>query len=672
MTDSIKMLSQQLLQLLFLFPCLLFAQKPPIKWQHLSSITHGLPRPWNSTEQTSSQIIDLDKDGMNDFVVGCRKEPPVLVWYKRTIKGWRRLVIEKEYKTIEAGGTSLDIDNDGDADLVYGQDWQGPEVWWWENPYPVYDTAVPWKRHTIKIAGAKQHHDQVFGDFMQNGKPQLAFWNQGNNTLNLAFIPDDPHNATEWKMQTVFTGEAGSKQSWYPEGIAAADVDGDGYPDLLAGNLWFKYKGNGVFKPIHIARIGGRIAAGKLKPGKVLQVVTAPGDGIGPLCWYECKGDPEDSSAWIEHQLLDKDLIHGHSLVVADINGDGNLDIHAAEMTKWSEKKTTPDNPDGTAYIFYGDGKGNFTTTIFKKDMDFHESKVGDLDGDGDMDILNKPYTWEAPRLDVFLQNGTNSLLPSLQALNRKYGLGIHSFRKTLKNDVLSTLKKMRQMGFKEVEVSGYYGLSAEQFNAALKKAGLKCTSLLFDYGRYENDLEGIIKEAKSFGVQDVGFGWIPHKDVFSKNDAMNAVVFMNIAAKKLKAAGIRFFYHPHGYEFAPAEEGTLFDYIAQHTNKDVAFQLDVSQAMRGGADPVLLLHKYRGRFSSLHIKDLRWGTATSDYTGSAPGNTSVVAGKGQVNWVEVLKAAVKENIQHYYIEDESENPLQQVPQSLIYLKALR
>ena len=384
----------------------LHAQNPNNGWKHLSSATGDLPKPWNSTQQTSALIVDLDKDGVNDFVLSCREVAPVLVWYRRNKNGWERYVLEKEFKTIEAGGAFFDIDNDGDLDLVYGQDWQGPEMWWWENPYPNYDTSVSWKRHTIKSSGAHQHHDQVFADFMQTGKPQLAFWNQGSNTLNLAFIPDDPRNATEWKTQTIFSGDAGSKQSWYPEGIAAADVDGDGHMDLLAGNLWFKYKGNGVFKPIHVARIGGRVAVGKIKPGKTLQIVTAPGDGIGPVCWYECKGDSEDSSAWIEHKLIDKDLIHGHSLALADIDGDGNPDIFVAEMAQWHEKNTTPDNPDATAYIFYGDGKGNFTTTIFQKGMDFHEAKIGDLDGDGDMDILDKPYTWKAPRVDVFLQNG--------------------------------------------------------------------------------------------------------------------------------------------------------------------------------------------------------------------------------------------------------------------------
>jgi sugar phosphate isomerase/epimerase len=657
----------------FLFsPCVSFAQSSNIHWKHLSSVNGELPKPWNSTQQTSALIVDLDKDGVNDFVVSCREVAPVLVWYRHTAKGWQRFVLEKQFKTIEAGGAFSDIDNDGDPDLVYGQDWQGPEMWWWENPYPDYDTTVPWKRHTIKTTGKTQHHDQVFGDFLQTGKPQLAFWNQGNNTLNLAFIPDDPRNANEWKTQIIFSGEAGSKQSWYPEGIAAADVDGDGYADLLAGNLWFRYKGNGIFKPIHVARIGGRIAVGKFKPGKTLQIVTAPGDGIGPVCWYECTGDPEDSSAWVEHKLLNRDLIHAHTLAVADINGDGYPDIYTAEMAQWTEKKDSIDNPAATAYIFYGDGKGNFSTTVFQKGIGFHESKIGDLDNDGDEDILDKPYTWKSPRVDVFLQNGTGKLLPSLQTLNNKYALEIYSLRDDLNKDVPAALEMIKRMGFEEIEVPGYYGLSAEEFRSDLQRSGLKATSLLFDYDRYKKDPEGIIKEARSFDVKYVGFGWIPHRGTFNKTDADSAIIFMNKTGNKLKAAGLHFFYHAHGYEFVRAEEGTLFDYMVQHTNKDaVSFQLDVFWATRGGADAALLLQKYPYRFSSLHIKDIQWGVPTSDYTGEAQDTASVVIGKGQVNWHEVLKTAIKEGIQYYYIEDESPDALRQIPQSLSYLKSL-
>ncbi|MGZ3397231.1 MAG: hypothetical protein ACXVB2_24230 [Isosphaeraceae bacterium] len=64
---------------------------------------------------------------------------------------------------------------------------------------------------------------------------------------------------------------------------------------------------------------------------------------------YECTGSPTDRAAWTGRNLLERPMIHGHSLQLADIDGDGNLDIFAAEMAKWREQKTEPDHPDATA-----------------------------------------------------------------------------------------------------------------------------------------------------------------------------------------------------------------------------------------------------------------------------------------------------------------------------------
>jgi len=376
-------------------------------WKHLSSATGDLPVPGPSTEQTGALVGDLDKDGTNDFVLSFRRTAPALVWYRRVPTGWQRYVIETNFLTVEAGGAIYDIDGDGNPDIVFGGDWQSDEVWWWENPYPKFDPQVPWKRHVIKKGGATQHHDQAFGDFLGTGLPQLAFWNQGSGTIFLAEIPANPRESGPWRLTAIFSGQVAGAQNTpfkYPEGMAAFDIDGDGEIDLLAGNLWLKHRGGMKFEAIQIGSVGGRIAVGRLKPGKYPQVVIGPGDGIGPLRWYECVGNPENSKSWIGHDLLDRNMVHGHSLQLADIDGDGHLDIFAAEMAQWTEGRATPDNPGATAWIFYGDGQGHFRKTSLSTGIDFHEARVADLNGDGKADILDKPYTWKTPRVDVWLQ----------------------------------------------------------------------------------------------------------------------------------------------------------------------------------------------------------------------------------------------------------------------------
>ena len=379
-----------------------------LKWTHLSSSKGDLPIPAGSNQQTGLLAAKLDKTTATGFVLGFRVTGPALVWYRRTGSVWKQYVIEKEFLTLEAGGAAHDIDSDGDLDIVFGGDAQNRQLWWWENPYPNFDLDLSWKRHIIKDGGANQHHDQIFADVKGTGKPQLVFWNQRAKTLFLAEVPADPRNSGPWPSQEIFSGKAGegvNNAAAYAEGVDAFDVDGDGRIDLLAGNYWFKYEGGGLFRPVKVGTIGGRIKAGKFAPGRYAQIVIAPGDGSGPLKLYESKTDPADADSWVGRDLLERDMIHGHTLDVGDINGDGNLDIFAAEMAKWTGN-TQVDHPDATAWILYGDGKGFFRRTVLVTGHGWHEGKLADVDGDGALDIINKPYAWKAPRVDLWLNNG--------------------------------------------------------------------------------------------------------------------------------------------------------------------------------------------------------------------------------------------------------------------------
>ena len=353
-------------------------------------------------------VGDFDGDGVNDFILSFRQEPPALVWYRRTTSGWDQYAIEKEFLTIEAGGAATDIDGDGDLDIAFGGDWQSSEVWWWENPSPQFDPHTSWKRHVIKTGGRNQHHDQCFGDFLGTGKPQLAFWNQQAATLFLAEVPGDPRNAASWPMTPILTN---AKPAGVPyiEGASAFDVDADGKLDILACDSWFKHTGGKTFKQVRFAVGGGLIFAGYFKPSKFPQIVISPGDAGGRVRWYECTGNPENAADWKPTDLLEREVIHGHSLQLGDVNADGHLDIFVAEMAKWTEKATVPNNTNATAWMLFGDGAGNFQTTELVRGHGWHEARLADLDGDGDLDLLNKPYNWEAPRVDVWLNNGTRT-----------------------------------------------------------------------------------------------------------------------------------------------------------------------------------------------------------------------------------------------------------------------
>ncbi len=646
-------------------------------WQNLSSKRGEIPvPPGHSTQQTSALVGDFDGDGVNDFILSFRQKPPALVWYRRIATGWKTYVIEKDYLTIEAGGAACDIDGDGDLDVVFGGDWQSDKVWWWENPSPNFDPNVPWKRHLIKSGGGTQQHDQVFGDFLGIGKPQLVFWNQGAKTLYLAEIPKNPRTAKSWPL-TVIASNVVAYSTPYTEGVSAFDVDGDGQVDILAYNTWYKHIEGKRFKATRIARQGGLIFAGYFKPTKVAQVVISPGDGNGPLRWYECTGDPEDSKAWVGHNLINRPIIHGHSLQLGDVDRDGNLDIFVAEMAKWHEKQPQRDNPEATAWVFYGDGQGHFRKTKVIVGHGWHEGQLADLDGDGDLDLLNKPYNWDTPRVDVWLNNGTRigaygSGTGTSASFHGPVGLQLYSLRDILNKNVGLGLQYARNFGFREVELAGTYGVPPRQFRAMLDRFDLRPVSAIEDYSMFEQHIDQVIAEAKALGVRYVGTAGIPHQGTLTEAEVEGAAAVFNRAGEALAKAGLTFFYHPHGFEFVPHGNGTLFDVLMAETKPEwVSYEMDIFWIVHPGLDPVKLLAKYPNRWVLMHLKDMRQGTKTGLVNETEDVRNDVPIGSGQIDMPAVLREAQRIGVKHYFIEDESPISVEQIPQSVRYLESL-
>lgn len=377
----------------------------PVGWKHLSSATGDLPIPNHGTEQTSLTVADFAHDGHPGFVVTERTAADAAVLYRFIGGVWTRSVIEPQPLHIEAGGVAMDVDGDGNLDFIAAGDYKSNEIWWWRNPYPHMDQ--PWKRYTIKKSGFNKHHDQLGADFDGSGRPQIVFWNQDGHGLFIAKAPADPLDADSWPITQVYhystdsqPEQLGKSPDWKGinehEGLAVIDVDGDGKLDIVGGGRWFRNLGGLKFEenPIDPRYSFSRAAAGRLIKGSERpQVVFVVGDGDGPLIWYEwVKG------TWVAHKLAD---IHfGHSLQIADFDGDGNLDIFCAEQ------RLDGANPESKAYIFYGDGKGNFKKTVVAEGLDLHEAKVVDLNGDGRPDIVAKPYNYGSPRVDIFMNQG--------------------------------------------------------------------------------------------------------------------------------------------------------------------------------------------------------------------------------------------------------------------------
>ncbi len=275
-------------------------------------------------------------------------------------------------------------------------------------------------------------------------------------------------------------------------------------------------------------------------------------------------------------------------------------------------------------------------------------------------------------------------LLPLLAAALRAadfrdhLGLQLYSLRAQTKESTTGALDLAKSYGVKEVELAGTGSLTPELFAAELKSRGFAPISGHFGYGLFEKDISAVIRDAKTLGLK---FVIVPYPPV-SKDKPFTEEVAHSMAAKfnewgaACKKEGLRFGYHPHGLEFRPTAAGhgeTMFDLLVRETRADlVTYEMDVYWVYITGLDPAKLLAKYPARWSLVHIKDMLKDFARGTHTGGSPATAKVTVGEGQINWAEVLAAAQKIGVQHYFLEDETTTPLKSIPDSFLYLRALK
>ena len=186
-------------------------------------------------------------------------------------------------------------------------------------------------------------------------------------------------------------------------------------------------------------------------------------------------------------------------------------------------------------------------------------------------------------------------------------GLELYSLRREIAVDLSGTLARVREMGFREVEVPSYYGLTAAEFRKALDRAALRATALVAQWDVLEKGIPAIAGDLDILGAKWVILPWIPHGDRFERSDALSAATRINAWAADLEKGDYNFAYHPHGYEFQPAKEGTLFDVLASKTDAIVHFEMDTFWiAWPGSRLRAAWLNKYPHRFRLLHLKDLQ------------------------------------------------------------------
>jgi hypothetical protein len=326
----------------------------------------------------------VDRDGKLDFITG--RSRGEILWYRQEqLDRWVRYTLG-ERSVSDVGGAAHDVDGDGWVDFITGG------VWYCNTGRPQHE---PFER-IVFDADLASVHDVVLADLDGEGRMDVLTMSDKNN-LRWYQIPQDPRQP--WRRHDI--GPA------VHAGIGVGDIDGDGDLDVVRSNMWFENADSkGTRWVVH-----ENIPFGNPHPPYPLAthcvVLDLDGDGDADLVMTEneIKGGrvgwlenlDGKGGAWKLHELPQGDPVKRgayHSLIVADMDSDGDADVFSCEM-----EGIPGDLPPRWFLWENADGQGQrfVEHVILDARLGGHLAVAADVDGDGDPDIISK--LWR-PRKD--------------------------------------------------------------------------------------------------------------------------------------------------------------------------------------------------------------------------------------------------------------------------------
>lgn len=232
---------------------------------------------------------------------------------------------------------------------------------------------------------------------------------------------------------------------------------------------------------------------------------------------------------------------------------------------------------------------------------------------------------------------------------------------KTL-DDFALTLRKVADIGYKTVQISGTCPYPAQWLKEQLDSNGLKCVLTHIPVPRLVGETQQVIEEHRVFDCPHIGLGWYAFDE--SREDT-NYAHFMKTfvpVAEEIRAGGAYFMYHNHDQEFKRLGNQIVLEKLAQEIPAEtMGFTLDTFWVQAGGGDPAQWLANLAGRVPVIHLKDYAYGRKMA------------VIGEGNINFDRVFEKAEQSGTRFMMVEQDDcngEDPIECLRRSYAYLKA--
>jgi hypothetical protein len=336
---------------------------------------------------------DFNRDGTNDVVAGP-------YWYEGPDFSTSHAIYPEPVFDVRGYSDNFfafvrDLSGDG-WDDVFFVGFPGQSAYWFENPA---DGGGDWTRHDVITAVGNESPD--YADLTGDGEPELVYIEmQPDLTMGRYGYAEPGSDPREpWTFHPL---SPLGPYSHFTHGMGIGDLDADGRNDLIEASGFWSQPASLAGDPLwqkhdHVlAQAGGAqmVAHDVDGDGDADVVTTLNAHGYG-LAWFE-----NDEGAFVEHDIVpattpaETDVVmhEPHALAMADVNGDGLLDIVTGER-HWGH---VPEGGDfaAPARLYWFEARRDGGTASFTPHLVDDQSGVGtqvvaaDIDGDGLVDIV--------------------------------------------------------------------------------------------------------------------------------------------------------------------------------------------------------------------------------------------------------------------------------------------
>ena len=244
-------------------------------------------------------------------------------------------------------------------------------------------------------------------------------------------------------------------------------------------------------------------------------------------------------------------------------------------------------------------------------------------------------------------------------------GAQFYTVREQCRNldDLALMLRKVADIGYKTVQISGTCPYEADWLREQLDRNGLQCVLTHIPVPRLTGETQQVIAEHRVFGCPRIGLGWYAFDE--SKEDADYAHFMKTFVpvAEEIRKGGLYFMYHNHDQEFKRLPQGKIvLEQLAEDIPAELmGFTLDTFWIQAGGGDPAQWVERLSGRIPCIHLKDYAYGRKME------------VVGEGNINFDRVFEKAEKGGTEFMLVEQDDcngEDPVECLRRSYLYLKA--